>query len=481
MSIQFKRISVKKLIGLAFPVGIAFFTFGCEPPTTTTTMNTAPVNTNTVAVNSAPVNSANTAVVNKESQSKMPVTLPVLDAMFSDETFAGELKSKLQLTDEEIQNIKNLSRTAVSDLNESETDANAGSTRAAMERADKQIREKLGDEKATKLFDFVRARWSSGMDEAANNPDAKSGSIPTDTRIVVNAPAYRMDIFQEGKLVKSYKIGIGYPEFPLPSGMRKADTIIFNPTWTPPDEPWVKGKVEAGKTVAAGDKLNPLGPIKVPIGLPSLIHGGKQAAKLGGFASHGCVGLTNPQVQDFAFELGKISGLSLTAADIKNYEKQKTETKNVKLDKPIPVELRYETIVVEDGKLKIYRDVYERGTNTEENLRRVFDGYGVSFDSLNEAQRTKILAGLKQMALDADGQPVDAESNSQNNANVKSGTNANSKTPIDISKTKGGSNSKDASADDGKVTRSIKGKKEVFFDIAELKGKGYPSPVGIMQ
>ncbi|MCY7347528.1 MAG: L,D-transpeptidase [Pyrinomonadaceae bacterium] len=458
MNIQFKEMSVKKIIGLVFPVSIAFLAFGCEPPTTTT--NTATVNTNTAAVNSAPVNSANTAVVNKESQSKMPVTLPVLDAMFSDEAFAGELKSKLQLTDEEIQNIKNLSRTAVSDLNESKADENAGSTRAAMERADKQIREKLGDEKAMKLFDFVRERWSSGMEEATNNPASKSGSIPTDTRIVVNAPAYRMDIFQEGKLIKSYKIGIGYPEFPLPSGMRKADTIIFNPTWTPPDEPWVKGKVEAGKTVAAGDKLNPLGPIKIPIGLPSLIHGGKSPAKLGGFASHGCVGLTSPQVQDFTLELAKISGLSLTPEDIKNYEKQKTETKNVKLDKAIPVELRYETIVVEDGKLKIYRDVYERGTNTEENLRRVLEGYGVSFESLTEPERVKITAGLKQMAIDATGNPIEVNANSNSNSNSSKTSSMNS------------------NSTDSNVTRNIKGKKEVSFDIAELKGKGYPAMLG---
>ena len=84
-----------------------------------------------------------------------------------------------------------------------------------------------------------------------------------------------MDVFENGKLVKTYKVGIGYPEFPLPQGLRKADTIIFNPTWTPPDEPWVKGKFEPGKKVEAGSKDNPLGPIKIPIGLPSLIHGGK--------------------------------------------------------------------------------------------------------------------------------------------------------------------------------------------------------------
>ncbi|MDQ3180700.1 MAG: L,D-transpeptidase family protein [Acidobacteriota bacterium] len=446
---------VEKTIGLFFSIGLVLFSFGCEPPNTTTnTMTNTAVNTNTVAVNSAPTNSANTAVINKESESKMPVTLPVLDAMFSDENFAGELKSKVQLTDEEIQNLKNLSREAVSSLSENEKDDNAGSTRAAMERADKQIREKLGEEKATKLFNFVRERWSNGMEEAASDSASEPGSVPNDTRIVVNAPAYRMDIFQDGKLIKSYKIGIGYPEFPLPSGLRKADTIIFNPTWTPPDEPWVKGKIEAGKTIEAGSKDNPLGPIKIPIGLPSLIHGGKSPARLGGFASHGCVGLTNPQVQDFALELAKISGLELTAEDVKNYEKQKTETKNFKLDKPIPVELRYETIVVEDGKLKIYRDVYERGTNTEENLRRVLEAYGVSLDNVKE--REKILAGLKQMAIDATGNPVEVNANSNSNSNSNKMDSANS-------------NSTDIT-----VTRNIKGKKEVSFDIAELKGKGYP-------
>jgi len=456
MKIQFKKMRIEKLIGLVFSSVLVLLSFGCEPPNTTTTNTTG--NANTVAVNSAPSNAANTAIPNKEARSKMPVTLPVLDAMFADETFAGELKSKLQLTDEEIQSVKKLSREAVANLSESEADDNAGSTRAAMERADKQIRGILGDEKAVKLFDLVIERWSGGTEDV-NNSSSKASSIPTDTRIVVNAPAYRMDIFQEGKLVKSYKIGIGYPEFPLPSGLRKADTIIFNPTWTPPDEPWVKGKIEPGKTVEAGDKLNPLGPIKIPIGLPSLIHGGKSPARLGGFASHGCVGLTSPQVQDFALELAKISGLALTAEDVKNYEKQKTETKNVKLDKPIPVELRYETIVVEDGKLKIYRDVYERGTNTEENLRSVLETYGVSLDNLPE--REKILAGLKLMAVDASGNMIEVNSNTNSNSNSGKTNSANS-------------NSKNSNSIDSSVTRNIKGKKEVSFDIAELNGKGYP-------
>lgn len=267
--------------------------------------------------------------------------------------------------------------------------------------------------------------------------------------------------------MRSYKIGIGYPEFPLPTGMRRANTIIFNPTWTPPDEPWVKGKVKAGEKVEAGSPLNPLGPIKIPIGLPSLIHGGKQAARLGSFASHGCVGLTNAQVQEVALALGQLTGTEITPEDVVNYEKNKTETKNVKLANSLPVELRYETIVVENGKLKIYRDVYERGTNTEENLRRVLEANNVSFDSLSEQERSQILSGLQQMARDASGNPADPSTASMagnNNQNTNTNVNQNNKTDNSSS---------------GNVTRTIKGQKELTFNIAALAGKGYPAPVDL--
>ncbi len=473
MKLQIKNLGFAKASAAVLSVCAVLFSIGCDaPPSPSTNANLA-VNTNTTVANAnaAPMSAP---VENKEMAAQMPVTLPVLDAMFgADETFAEELKMKVQLTDEQVDNLKRISREAVTNLNEDDASEDPRSTRAAMQRAEGQIREMLGEQKTAQFFNFVRERWSGG--EMANNADGSAAgvpnSVPADTRVVVNAPAYRMDIFQEGKLIKSYKIGIGYPEFPLPSGMRKAETIIFNPTWTPPDEPWVKGKVEAGKTVAAGDKLNPLGPIKIPIGLPSLIHGGKQPARLGGFASHGCVGLTNPQVQDFATELAKISGLELTAEDVKNYEKQKTETKNVKLNQPIPVELRYETIVVEDGKLKIYRDVYERGTNTEENLQKVLQAHGVSMDSLAAPEREKILAGLKQMAVDASGNAIEAGGGNANGNSANSNTNNASN-----SNSKNNSNSKDAT-----VTRNIKGKKEVSFDIAALKGKGYPAAVGMKQ
>src|SRR6266581_153041 len=220
-------------------------------------------------------------------------------------------------------------------------------------------------------------------------------AVPKDTRIVINIPAFRLDVFHNGTLINSYRIGIGYPQFPLPTGLRKAQLIIFNPTWTPPDSPWVDSmNVTPGETIRAGSKLNPLGPIKIPIGMPSLIHGGKPLSKIGTFASHGCVGLTNSQVKDFAKLLARASSTELSEQTIAAYLGRRTRTRVVNLNKLIPIELRYETIVVEDGGLHIYRDVYNQNTNTEENLREVLKANGVDWNHLTEDERAQVEEAL---------------------------------------------------------------------------------------
>lgn len=378
-----------------------------------------------------------------------PITMPVLDALFvADQGFVQALKERLQLTDEQIERLRTAAREETAKLREA-GEVDQRSAAGARELARARLREIIGEEKLGPLAALVEERWSGGVDAAGSM--VQPNAVPTDTRIVVNAPAYRMDVFENGRLVKSYRVAIGYPEFPLPTGLRKAETIIFNPTWTPPDEPWVEAsnKVKPGQKVEAGSPLNPLGPVKIPIGLPSLIHGGKDPAKLGGFGSHGCVGLTNQQVKDFALLLARLGGAPLAPEQVAEYEKNKTETKNIKLAQPIPVELRYETIVVEDGKLHIYRDVYERGTNTEENLRRVLEAHGVRFDDLSDEEKEEVLQALDAMARNPKGEPVE-EANPGN----KKSTSA-------------------------RVTRTVRGAKEVVVEIAALRGKGYPAPVGL--
>lgn len=483
--------SILRAAGAVLALAMALSGAGCvtQPDNTANgTANTA--NTNTATATATP------AIVktNANSADALPVTLPLLDAFFQDETFAPALKTKLQLTDEQIERLRKLAREETGKLRETDSENYGGTTTAARAHAQEQIKGVIGEEKTRELSALLNERWSGANDEesnasgpAANNGSNASGSnaahatkgqpnaVPSDTRVVVNAPAYRMDVFEGGRIVKSYKIGIGYPEFPLPTGQRKANSIIFNPTWTPPDEPWVEAsnKVKPGQKIEAGSKLNPLGPIKIPIGLPSLIHGGKSPAKLGSFASHGCVGLTTPQVQEFARVLAGLSGTELTDEQIAAYARTPTETKEVKLSRAVMVELRYETIVAEDGRLHIYRDVYDRDTNTEENLRAVLAAHGISLEQLSEKERADVMNALKEMSRDASGRldgPQSGEA-SKNSNTASGGADANSKN----SKQEAKSNSNAATG--SQVTRTVKGKKEIVIEIAALKGKGYPAPV----
>lgn len=451
-------------------------------------------NSNTPASPSPSSSPSPTGSVSKATA--IPVTLPVLDALFSDDAFKSALKSKVELTDDQLTQLQKIASEEVARLRQLNAEEQAAdragqadqSSQAeqARQHAAEAIRGVIGEQKAEDLFALARDYWVKGNEATETDKNAKANTteapensvlpgpnaVPKDTRVVVNIPAFRMDVFQEGSLVKSYKIGIGYPEFPLPTGLRKAQTIIFNPTWTPPDEPWVAKmkNVSVGEKVEAGSKLNPLGPIKIPIGLPSLIHGGKSPAKLGTFASHGCVGLTTAQVQDFAKLLAQVAGTEISDAAIKSYFADKTKTRVVKLDHVVPVELRYETIVVEDGKLHIYRDVYDQDTNTEANLRAVLDVNGVKLEDLGEEERAQILDALNAMSR----HPLTETATTKAAINT---TSAASASPLAGANATADKSGKKVAA---RARKPIgKNQKEVVIELAALKGKGYPAAMNL--
>lgn len=432
-------------------------------------------NSNTIVQNSPSPAATPASVTSTAAQAvSVPVTLPVLDALFTDDSFKAELKAKLQLTDEQITNLRKIASDEVGKLREGNAEPTEGAAAESRDQAAEAIRNVVGAQQTEALFALAREHWIKGNENEEPGKPAEAmlpgpNAVPTDTRIVVNIPAYRMDLFQNGSLIKSYKIGIGYPQFPLPTGLRKAQSIIFNPTWTPPDEPWVANmkNIAVGEKVAAGSPLNPLGPIKIPIGMPSLIHGGKPLAKIGTFASHGCVGLTNAQVKDFAKTLVAAAGKEVSDKAIASYLSDPTKTRTVKLDAAVPVELRYETIVVEDGKLYIYKDVYDQETNTEENLRKVLEKNGVQFDELSQDDRDQVLEALNAMS-------------SRPQKQVAKGANANTPT-VNSPADNQNANAKNSNESKPKTARKPinRKQKQVVLEIATLAGKGYPAPVDL--
>ena len=218
-----------------------------------------------------------------------------------------------------------------------------------------------------------------------------------DVRVTVDVPAFRLTLWQNGKEVKTYKIGVGLKAYPLTISERKASEIIWNPAWIPPDSDWVgaRGGVKAGEVIKPTDPRNPLGKMKIPLGGGYLIHEAKGAGDLGNLVSHGCVRMMRRDLYDLAEKIVAARSLPVTAKQIAAAKRTK-RTLVAKLDEPLVVDVNYDTQVVEGGQLHLYADVYGRGTNTPERLRAELEENGVDASSLGDAALKKLLSRATQ-------------------------------------------------------------------------------------
>jgi hypothetical protein len=71
--------------------------------------------------------------------------------------------------------------------------------------------------------------------------------------------------------------------------------------------------------------------------------------------------------------------------------KRGSRTLVVRLEEPVPVDINYDTLVVEGGVLHIYPDVYDRGTNRPSRLRDELESSGVDVSNLSEATVKRML------------------------------------------------------------------------------------------
>jgi hypothetical protein len=214
-----------------------------------------------------------------------------------------------------------------------------------------------------------------------------------DIRITLNVPSFRLTLWQNGKEVKSYYIGVGRKEFPIYIGDRSATQIIWNPDWIPPSSDWVRemAGVRPGEVIKASDPRNPLGKMKIPLGDSYLIHQAAKATDVGNLVSHGCVRMPLPLLYDLADKIIAARGAQVSSKRIAAAKRSKRMLV-VNLDEPVPVDINYDTLVVEGGVLHIYPDVYGRGTNRVARLRAELESARVDVSNVSEAILKKILA-----------------------------------------------------------------------------------------
>jgi hypothetical protein len=213
-----------------------------------------------------------------------------------------------------------------------------------------------------------------------------------DLRITVNVPAFKMTLWQGDKEIKSNYVGVGRKNFPIPIGMRSADKIILNPDWIPPDSAWVRKSpnVEPYERISADDPNNPLGKIKVPLGQAYLLHEAQGPSDIGNLVSHGCIRVMRDDLFEVTEMVARALGLPITDSQIGAARKD-TYRRVIKLSSDIPVDINYDTMVVESGVLNIYPDVYDKNANTIENLRSELRTFDVDTSKLTDRTLQQML------------------------------------------------------------------------------------------
>lgn len=238
-------------------------------------------------------------------------------------------------------------------------------------------------------------------DESARSDKFTGGKVETakfvagepEVRVTVDVPAFRLTLWQNGKEVKTYKIGVGLVDYPITISERKVSEIIWNPDWIPPNSDWVgeRAGVKPGEVIKASDPRNPLGKLKMPLGSGYLIHEARGPGDLGNLVSHGCIRMMRADLYDLAEKLVAARSLPITAKQLARAKLTKN-TLVGKLEDPLVVDINYDTQVIEGGALHLYADVYNRGTNTPAHLRTELSEHGLDPAALGDATLKKLLA-----------------------------------------------------------------------------------------
>jgi hypothetical protein len=116
------------------------------------------------------------------------------------------------------------------------------------------------------------------------------------TVLTIEQRTFRLRLFKRLKLVKTYRVAVGQPAYPTPSGVFAITSKQVNPVWTAPNSPWA-GEL-AGQSVAGGAANNPLKARWMGLAGGVGIHGTGQPWSIGTRASHGCIRMTVPDVVD---------------------------------------------------------------------------------------------------------------------------------------------------------------------------------------
>jgi murein L,D-transpeptidase YcbB/YkuD len=212
-------------------------------------------------------------------------------------------------------------------------------------------------------------------------------------RVVVNVPAARLDLWQEGGLVRSYSVAVGTRTFPTPIGEFELSQITWNPWWIPPASDWARDE----KAQPPGER-NPMGRVKLQFGDLYFMHGTADNSSIGRAASHGCIRMRNPDVLEFARFVLATADPSIPAALVDALASDPTRTQRFPLDCRVPVSIRYDLAEVRDTMLVLYADIYGRRPDLRTEVLAGLERAGFTISDLEPQQLERVLGNGRPRA-----------------------------------------------------------------------------------
>jgi lipoprotein-anchoring transpeptidase ErfK/SrfK len=153
-------------------------------------------------------------------------------------------------------------------------------------------------------------RLEEAISETLARPDARVVQVPVKSKrprvttqelaakystfIAVDRGSFRLRLFKRLKLVRTYRIGVGRAGYETPTGLYRIQNKAVNPSWFVPKKPWA-GRL-AGKVIPPGPD-NPIKARWLGIYDGAGIHGTADVVSIGTAASHGCIRMLIPEVE----------------------------------------------------------------------------------------------------------------------------------------------------------------------------------------
>ena len=118
-------------------------------------------------------------------------------------------------------------------------------------------------------------------------PKVTPASLRNQTVITISQSTFKLRLFKNLKVRKTYGVAVGQPQYPTPRGRFAIQNKQVNPVWSVPNSPWA-GEL-AGTSVTGGSAQNPLKARWMGIANGVGIHGTGEDGSIGSRASHGCI------------------------------------------------------------------------------------------------------------------------------------------------------------------------------------------------